>query len=292
MNAPIAPVAAAPASRPATLEAAFASARAAARASADPASVLRDPAASVQAKLDALDALQDRIPEQKPAAQAASLDAIGRAAADAGQPAAVRAKALTLLGYAVPPVENAAARERAIRVLLAALREPAFRLFVLRGLGPAAHGLPPALEPEYENALLDLLDGPIAGEERETALVALSGFVSGGEDMPKRAPQLLSALDARLLAPIEADPAAFARDPRSTPASRELTAAVIWIGARHRAAAGDPAPAARVKALLARLIALEPDAGARAWYASYRDADPPKPLTAKTTSRAPGSDEP
>jgi len=276
------------------LEEAFSLARAAARGAADPSSVLRDDSASAEAKLDALDALHDRIPNQKPPAQAASLDAIAAAAADARQPPEVRARALTLLGYAVPPVVDEAARTRAFAVLLAALPDPSLRLFVLRGLGPASHGLPRPLEPAFLNALLGALDGPVAGEERQTAFLTLYAFVSSNEDLAKRAPALAALIDARVLAPIEADPAAFVRDPRATPAARELAVAAVWIAARQRQAAGAPAAAARVKALLPRLIAAETDAGARAWYATYRDAAPPAPARRdKTTSLPPlGPDEP
>jgi len=274
----------------ATLETAFVQARAAARAAADPAAVLADDTASPQARLEALDEVHDRIPNVKAAAQIPLLDALISAAQDQRRPPEFRAKALTLLGYAVPPLMDEAARARAIRALLAALAaEPAYRLYVLRGLGPAAHGLPTALEPDYEKALLDLLSGPVDGEPRTTALVALNAFVSGGEDFPKRAPGLLTTLDSRFLAPIEADPAAFVRDPRWAPTDRELAAAILWIAARHRGSAGDAAPAERVRLLLIRLIAAETDAGARTWYESYRDAAPPKPdgLTQRTTRRPP-----
>ena len=286
----------APAPAPETFEAAFVQARALARAAADPASVLSDGSATLEQKLDALDAVHDRIPNAKSPVQVASLDALAAAALDRNEPPEFHAKALTMLGYAVPPVISEAARGRAVRVLLAALAaEPAYRLYVLRGLGPAAHGLPQALEPDYEKALLDLLAGPVKGEERGTALVALNGFVSGGEEFPKRAPDLLRALDARLLAPIEADPAAFVRDPRWSATDRELAAAILWMSARHRQTDGDPAPAGRVRLLLDRLSAAEPDAGARAWYETYRTAASPKSgaLTERTTRRAPsGRGEP
>jgi hypothetical protein len=292
MSAPLPPVAAVPAPGPSSLEGAFILARTAARSAADPVSVLRDASSTLQERLDALDALQDRIPGERGSAQDASLLALAAVSRAEAQPTAVRAKARALLGYAVPSVKSASARADALRALFEALVDPALRLSALRGLGPASHGLPPELEPQFETALLGFLDGPAAAEERETALVALVGFVSGGADMPVRSPQLLTVLDSRLLAPIEKDPAGFVRDPRSTPATRELEIAAAWIGARHRAAAGDPAPAARVKSLLVRLIPLEPDAGARAWYASYRDAAPPAPFSARTTSRAPGPDAP
>jgi hypothetical protein len=292
MSAALPPAASVPAPQAATLEVAFTLARAAARAAADPAAVLRDDSASLGEKLDALDALQDRIPGQKPGPQAASLDALAAAAADARQAPAFRAKALTLLGYAVPPTVNEAARGRAVVVLLAALAgDPAYRLFALRGLAPACHGLPKPLEPDFEDALLELLEGPSSGEERETALVALNAFVSGGADFPKRAPALLTTLDARFLAPIEADPAAFVRDPRWTPDARELAAAIVWIGARHRQADRDPAPAERVRLLLTRLIAVETDDTTLSWDVDYLTAAPPKPepLTARTTKRVPRS---
>ncbi|NNN05481.1 MAG: hypothetical protein HKL90_06240 [Elusimicrobia bacterium] len=293
MMAATPPATYAPAPEAVSLDAAFVRARTSARAAARPEAVLADPSASIPAKLDALNALQDRIPGLPRAPQAAALNALADAAGPA-QPPQVRALALTLLGESVPPVLDADARARAVLVLLDALKEPDYRLFALRGLGPASHGLTPAMEPVYESALLDLLDGPAAGEERETALVALNGFVSGGLDFAQRAPQLLTVLEARLQAPIAADPAAFVRDPRWTPDSRELAAAILWLASRRQEEAGDSAPTARFKALMIRLIAVDPDAAARAWYASYRDAPPPKPgFTASTTSRpSDGRDEP
>lgn len=283
----------APAPEAVSLEAAFVRERASARAAASPQSVLADPAASVPAKLDALNALQDRIPGLPRGPQAAALGTLADAAGPA-QPPEVRALALTLLGESVPPVLDADARTRAVLVLLAALKSPDYRLFALRGLGPATHGLTPALEPVCEDALLNLLDGPVAGEERETALVALNSFVSGGSDFAQRAPQLLTLIETRLQAPIAADPAAFVSDPRWMPDSRELAAAILWLVSRRQEETGDSAPAARFKALMVRLIAVDPDAGARAWYASYRDAAPPQPGFTERTTRRPsdGRDEP
>ncbi len=281
----------APAPAAMTLDAVFTRAQgaaAAARRLADPAAVLADPSATPAQKIDALNLLQDEIPSAPLAAQAADLDDLDRAAGDGRQPPVVRAAALVALGEEVPPTQDPAARERAVRTLLSALRWPGYRLFALRGLAPASHGLTPEMEPIYESALLDYLDGPARGERRETALLALNGFVSGGSDFPKRAPQLLETLFARLMAPIEADPAAFVADARWSPYCRELAAAVLWAAGYDEQAAGFPKPAARVKALMSRLIAVDPDASVRAWYASYRDAAPPKPgLTASTTRRFP-----
>lgn len=276
------------------LELVFAQVFATTRAAADPAAVLSDRSAPLEARLAAIDALQSRIPTAAPARQKASVAALLAAAADAAQPPEVRAKALTQLGYALPRVDDETARATAFSALFAALDDPAYRLFVLRGLGSASHGLPEALEAACQAALLKVLAGPSAGEERQTALVALYAFVSAHEDLAKRKPGLAAELDASLLSPLEADPGAFVRDPRGTPDSRELQAAVIWASARLRQAAGDDAPATRVKAALDRLASAETDPGARAWFVYYRDAAPPaRALRDKTTKRAPtGSDAP
>lgn len=288
---PPALVAEAPSPAPAALLLeAFAAARRSARAAADPASVLagRGPVAD---KLAAIDALHARIPNVALRRRVAALNAIADAAASAQQPAEVRARALAVLGYAMPQVDDDAARTRGLGVLLGALRAPADRIFALRGLGPASHGLPRSDEAAYQGALLDLLDGPVAGEERAVALVDLYAFVSTRDDLAQRAPALVERLDARLLGPIEADPAAFARDPRGTPASRTIAAATFWVSARQRQSRGDPAPAARAHAVLAALAAVEPDGGARRWLETYRDAAPA--LAASTTRRGPpGPDAP
>jgi hypothetical protein len=285
------PAAVAPASAP-SLEAAFALARAAIAPAADPVSVLSGNA-SVEQKLAAIDSLQSRIPREPRARQAASLDALAAAAASPSQPPAVRAKALAALGYAMPPTNDDAARSRALTVLLSALRVPGYRLAALRGLGPAGHDLTPADEARWLTALLDLLGEPVSGEERQTALLDLNSFLLSREDMPRSSPALVAALDARLLAPLEADPAGFVADPRNLPGARELAIAAVWTSARQRQALGDPAPAARVHALLVRLAALETDAGVREWIRTYRDAAPPPPFRAITTKRAPdGPDAP
>jgi hypothetical protein len=275
------------------LEASFTMARLSALRSADPGSVLADGGASVDDKLAAIDSLHSRIPFEPRAAQIKALDAIAAAASSTSQPPDVRAKALTFLGYAMPQVTDDAARTRGLKVLLAALTNPIYRIFALRGFGPACHELPKADEGAYQGALLDLLDGPVAGEERATAFVALYSFASTRDDLAKRDPALVAQLDERLLAPIEADPAGFADDPRSSPAAREMAAAVIWVSARHRQTLGNPAPAARAHAVLVKLAAVETDATARGWIQSYRDAPPPRPdaLTESTTRRAPSDRE-
>jgi hypothetical protein len=283
----------APESAP-SLEAGFILVRAAARAAPRPAAVLAG-AGSIADKLSAIDTLHDAIPTEPKPRQIAALDQLAAAASSAAQPPEVRAKALTSLGYAMPQVADDAARGRALTVLLGALGSPAYRVYALRGLGPACHGLPKADEARLQSALLDLLDGPVAGEERQTALVALFSFVSTREDLAKRDPALVAQLDSRLIGPAEANPAAFISDPRATPGARSLVIAVIWSSARHRQALGEPAAAARVNALLDRLLTLERDPEVRAWLQSYRNAAPPAPVTLRdiTTSRAPaGPDEP
>jgi len=277
-----------------SLEFAFVLARAAARPAARPADVLAGKSPTAD-KLAAIDALHSGIPLEPKPKQIAALDELAAAAGDASQPPEVRAKALTYLGYSMPQVNDDAARTRALAVVLSALNSPAYRIYALRGLGPAAHGLPKADEARYQGALLDLLEGPIAGEERQTALIALFSFVSTREDLAKRDPALVAALDARLLARMEADPAGFVADQRLTPGARALTIAIAWSSARHRLAMGQPAAAARVDAFLDRALTLERDPEVRTWIQGYRNAAPPPPVIFRdsTTNRAPaGPDEP
>jgi len=291
MIVPVPPAALAPAPAP-SLEAAFVLARAAAAPAANPAAVLGG-SGSVDGKLAAIDALHSRIPTQPKAKQAAALDALAAAAASDGQPPEVRAKALTYLGYAMPQVGDDASRSRGLKVLLAALKSPVYRVYALRGLGPACHELPAADEAAFQGALLDLLDGPVSGEERQTALVALFSFVSTRDDLAKREPALVAQLDARLLGPLDAAPALFVSDSRYTPGARELAIATVWSSARHRQALGDPAASIRVGAFLALLSAVERDPQVLGWIATYRAAAPPAPFRASTTKRAPdGPDEP
>ena len=293
--APPAAVAAAPAA-PFTLETAFAAARASARTVSDPASTLASSESSTADKLAAIDVLQSGIPTEPRARKVAAFDALAAAAGASGQPPEVRAKALTFLGYAMPQVQDDAARGRGLAVLLAAIKLPAYRIFALRGLGPACHELPEIHDAELQGALLDLLDGSISGEERETALVALFSFVSSRDDLYKKAPALVAALDDRMLKPIEADPARFAADSRFTPGARSLEIASVWMSARHRETLGAPASGLRVHALLVRLAAVETDPTVLGWIRIYRDAAPARPakaLRAKTTRRAPaGPEEP
>lgn len=281
-QAPPAAVSQIPASAPASLESAFLALRFAARTVSDPAAVLKS-AAPAADKLAAIDALHSRIPAAPPAFKIAALDALA-SGAGAGQPPEVRAKALTYLGYAMPQVDDDGARGRGLAVLLAALKDPAYRVFALRGLGPAGHGLPKSDEAALQGALLDLLDGSISGEERETAFVALFSFVSTRDDLSKRAPALVASLDSRLLGPMEADPA------------RALAIATVWSSARERQALGQAAPAERVRLVLVRLAAVETDETVLGWIRTYRDAAPARRAPAlrdSTTRRAPaGPDEP
>jgi hypothetical protein len=293
MFVPVPPVAVAPALESApTLEAAFVLARAAVRPTARPEAVLAG-AGPLAAKLSAIDALHSRIPYVPKAGQAAALDALIAAASSTAQPPEVRAKALAFVGYAMPQVQDDAARTRGLKTLLAALQSPVYRVYALRGLGPACHDLPKADEAALQDALLELLDGPLAGEERETALLALHSFIAVREDLDRRDPALVARFDARFLAPLEADPAGFVSDARGTPGARALALSCVWTSARERQALGNPAAAARVAALLDRLAAVERDATVLGWIRTYRTAAPPAPFRASTTRRAPaGPDEP
>ena len=168
-----------------SLEAAFAMARAAALPAAASEGDLLG-AGAVAVKLAAIDALHSAIPTEPKARQIAALDELSAAASSARNPE-VRAKALAYLGYAMPQVNDDDARARGLKVLLDALKSPPYRIYALRGLGPACHGLPPAEEAGLQGALLDLLDGPVAGEERQTAFLALYAFVSTHNDLAVRA---------------------------------------------------------------------------------------------------------
>jgi hypothetical protein len=271
-----------------TLEAAFVAARLSARRVSAPESTLTS-GASADDKLAALDAIQSRIPDEPARAKTADLDALTAAASAASQPPEVRARALAYAGYAMNQVEDDAARSRALSVLLAALKLPTYRIFALRGLGPAAHGTPKTQEARLQGGLLDLLDGPSSGEERETALVDLFSFVSTKGDLSKRSPALVADLDKRLLGFIEGDPARFVADPRFTPGARAMAAAIVWASARHREALGQTAAGARVHALLVRLCALETDATALGWLQTYRDAAPAKPARSARRRRSDGA---
>lgn len=263
----------APALPPVTLESAFIAARAAARPAEDPISILRRAAPPAE-KLAALEKLHGSLPSAPQARRAQGLEAMRAAAASSGEAPAVRAKALLYLGYSVPVVGDENARAAAIRTLLGAAGTPAYRVFALRGLAPATHDLPPALEAPVQEALLVLLGGPLTDEERITALVALDAFVRSREDLPRRRPDLAGALESALVAPLEADPAAFAAG--GPPAVRALTIAVVWHAARARAATGDPAALARAGALLAALAALETDPSVKAQIAAFLAAPPPE----------------
>jgi len=262
----------APALPPVSLESAFVEVRAAARPAEDPISVLAR-AASPAEKLAALEALHGSLPLAPQARRTKALEAIRAAAVSPAEAPVVRAKALLYLGYAVPVVGDEKARGAAVAALLDSTRLPAYRVFALRGLAPATHDLPPASEEAVQAVLLDLLDGELMDEERITALVALDAFVRTREDLPRRRPDLVAALDARALVPMEADPAAFAAS--GLPAARSLRIAVVWHSARNRAANGDAAALDRVAALLARLAGLETDAAVKAQIAAFLAAPAP-----------------
>jgi hypothetical protein len=261
----------APALPPVSLEAAFFEARAASKPAEDPISILSR-AASPAEKLGALEALHSSLPLVPQARRVKGLDAIRAVAVSAAEAPEVRARALTYLGYAVPVVGDENARAAAVRALLDSTRG-AYRVFALRGLGPATHDLPAAVEGEFQATLLELLGSALAEEERVTALVALDAFVRTRDDLPRRRPDLVAALEAKILVPMEADPAAFASS--GTPGSRSLMVAVVWHAARNRAMNRDAAALARVHALLTKLMPLETDAAVRAEIASFLAAPAP-----------------
>lgn len=266
----------APATAPVTLETAFVEARArAAKPVEDPISVLSRAAAPAE-KLAALEALHSSLPLAPQARRTKGLDAIRAVAVSPSEAPAVRAKALMYLGYAVPVVGDENARAAAIRALLAAARG-GYRVYALRGLAPATHDLPAPVEDEFQTTVLDLLNGTLNEEERVTALLALDAFVRTRDDLPRRRPDLVAALESRVLAPVEAAPAAFAAS--GTGNARGLTLAVIWHAARNRAANGDAAALARADSLLRALAPLETDPAVKAEIASFLSAPPPDLLT-------------
>lgn len=264
----------------AALERAMLRGRELARLAADPIAVLEG-SNSLEDKLDAVDQIHARVPNQGVEQRKAGVLALVRAAENPKQPAPVRAKAIAHAGYAVPPLAHEPTQGAVIQAMLKALSDPVLRLGSLQGLGPASHGLPKELESAYLLTLLGLLEGGLAGDERVTALVALQGFVSPREDLSTRKLGLVEQLDARLLAPIEKDPAAFVRDPRNAPAARSLAVSIVWSSARHRERLRQPKPSQRVRVLLEQLLALETDPETRGWLESYRDAPPATPPAAR-----------
>lgn len=265
----------APALPPVPLESAFVEARAAVRPAEDPISILNRAASPAQ-KLAALEALHASLPLAPQARRTKGLDAMRAVAVSPAEAPAVRAKALMYLGYAVPVVGDEGARDAAVRALLGATASPVYRVYALRGLAPATHDLPAAVEGVFQETILDLLGSTLTAEERVTALVALDAFVRAREDLPSRRPDLVAALEAKALDPIESDPAAFAAS--GAPAARALTLAVVWHSARNRAANGEAAALDRVNALLTTLLTLETDLSVRAQIAAFLAAKAPELL--------------
>lgn len=265
----------APALPPPALESAYALVRAAAKPAEDPIAVLAR-AASPAEKLAALESLHSSLPfapQNRRTKGLAALRAVAESAADAP---AVRAKALMYLGYAVPVVGDEHARAAAVRTLLSATASPAYRVYALRGLAPATHDLPAALEGETQAVLLDLLVLPLGAEEKIVALVALDAFTRSRDDLPRRRPDLVNALEAAVLAPIEADPAGFAA--KGSPSARGLELAIVWHSARNRAANGESTALVRINALLTTLAALETDPAVKLQIAAFLAAPPPELL--------------
>jgi hypothetical protein len=83
---------------------------------------------------------------------------------------------------------------------------------------------------------------------------------------------------------VEADPAAFAAS--GVPAVRSLTLAVIWHGARNRAANGENAALTRVNALLTTLAMLETDASVKSDCGDARRVPAETPAVIFTVSPA------
>ncbi|MDD5301901.1 MAG: hypothetical protein PHS14_02245 [Elusimicrobia bacterium] len=265
----------APALPPVSLEAAFIEMRAAAKPAEDPISVLSR-AASASEKLAALETLHGSLPLAPQARRTKVLEALRLVAVSPAEAPAVRAKALMYLGYAVPVVGDESARGAAVRALLDATASPAYRVFALRGLAPATHDLPGAVEGVFQTTILELLAATLAPEERITALLALDSFMRAREDLPRRRPDLVAALETKVLVPVEADPAAFAAS--GLPSERALTLSVVWHSARNRFSAGEPAALDRVRALLTKLAALEADPAVKAEIAAFLAAEAPKLL--------------
>lgn len=257
---------------PVTLEAAYVSARAAApKPAEDPVSVLSRKATPAE-KLAAIDALHRSLPNIAQAKRTAALDVLRATAEAPSETAAVRAKAYSTLGYSVPLVGDEASRSAAVRSLLAALSGP-YRVHALRGLAPAVHDAPEPVEGDVQSGLLAFLAGTPTEEERLTALLALDGFVRAREDLPRRRPDLVAALEAVFYAPAAADPAAFSR--KGTASARLLEIAVIWHSARNRFSSGEPAALATVNDLLTKLAALETDSAVKAEIAAFLAAPAP-----------------
>lgn len=265
----------APALPPATLESAYVELRAAAKPAEDPISVLGRSAAPAE-KLAALESLHSSLPTAPQSRRAKGLEAIRAVAVSPSEAPAVRAKALLYLGYAVPVVGDEGVRAAAVSALLESTRLPGYRVFALRGLAPATHDLPASLEGSVQTTLLDLLASNLNTEERVTALVALDAFVRARQDLPRRRPDLVAVLEARVLAPIEADPAGFCAN--GLPAGRALALAVVWHSARNRASTGDLSGLRRVASLLTTLAPLETDASVKAQIAAFLAAPAPELL--------------
>lgn len=265
----------APALPPFTLESAFVELNArAVKPPEDPISVLNR-AATPAEKLAAIDALHRSLPKAPQARRTLGLEALRGAAVSLSEAPAVRAKALTHLGYAVPVVGDEPAREAAVNALLDATAG-SYRVYALRGLAPATHHLPPSVETRVQATLLNLLAGTPNEDERLAALLALDGFVRERDDLPRRRADLVLELETRMLAPIEASPAAFAAAGSAN--ARLLALAVVWHSARNRFSAGEPAALTRVNALLTALSSIETDPAVLDEIAAFLAAPLPKLL--------------
>jgi hypothetical protein len=260
---------------PVTLESAFVEVRAVVRQTEDPISVLGRAASPAQ-KLAALETLHSALPLMPQARRAQGLEALRLVAVSSSEAPSVRAKALMYLGYVVPVVGDEKAREAAVRSLLDMTAAAAYRVYALRGLAPATHDLPEAVEGIFQATILDLLIVKLTDEERITALVALDAFMRTRDDLPTRRPDLTAAFEMSVLVPIEADPAAFAAS--ASASARGLTLAVVWHSARNRGAHGQLAALERVSVLLTRLSALETDPAVKAQIAAYLAEPAPKLL--------------
>lgn len=265
----IAAVAAAPVQAPSLEDAIFAALTRARAVAEDPIAVLAGAAAESE-KLAAIRALHAGLPAAKLARQNASLEALRRAGADKTQTVEVRRQALLHLGYGAAAAGDDAARAKAATALLDAAAESAVAEAALRGLAPATHGVPESAEDAFFKRLLDVSLG--IAPTRALALQSLQAFIASRDDLPKRKPNILTALDARLLKPIENDPAAFVAN--GDAAARAFTLATLWKSARHREAAKNAAPTQRLQLLLEKLRPLENDTSVSAQIAAYLAAGP------------------
>lgn len=247
---------------------------------------LADCDAAVEAKRDAVATLQRQVPSITVVCRVAALDALREQAQAAAGAPILRSQSLTALGVSMsaamtsistPGPLMTATLASGLQELLNALAEPDHRRAALNGLGPASHAIQEASDPSFQDGLLDALELPdLSLEDRKAALSVLDAFVRARDEMPAA---LVEELDRRLLAPVEADPAAFLASGDED--SRLQTIAVLQASTHWREELEPPQTAARdrLNRLLDALLALIPDEPAReterAMLRHFRDVPPP-----------------